>query len=161
MRSKTKQKIIAEKKASKRKHKIKQNEITNARRCVTQRAGSPDEQFLMRLVLFLSINNQWYLSTSSSLEHCHPPPLEEQVTLFSQKDLLDKDEQLINILYDASVHPSKISKIMSAVKEDKKGTLLPKTIFNIKDKCWWLIDSANWILPACTDAEKTFKLLEL
>ncbi len=64
-----------------------------------------------------------------SLEHHNHPPLEEEATLLSQKDLCDKDEQLINILCDANVPPSKISKIMNTVREDDKGTLLPKTIF--------------------------------
>ena len=43
MRSKTKQKNIAEKKLQQRKHKMKMNQTTNARRCVTQRAASSDE----------------------------------------------------------------------------------------------------------------------
>jgi len=50
---------------------------------------------------------------------------------------------------------------MNAVREDDKGTLLPKTFFNINEKCGLLIDLANGILPTCTDAEKTLKLLEL
>ena len=66
-------------------------------------------------------------------------PLEEQATLLSQKDLTSKDEQLINILCDANVPPSKITKIMSSIREDDKGTLLPKTIFNINEKCRRLI----------------------
>ena len=59
------------------------------------------------------------------------------------------DKQLINILCDANVPPSKISKI------------IPKTVFNINEKCRRLIDLANGILPTSTDAEKTLKLLEL
>jgi len=158
---KDKQKNIAEKKSKQRKHKVKLNQTTNARRCVTQRAASSDERCLMRIVLILSSNMQWYIHSSSSLEHCNHPPLEEEATLLSQKDLSDKDEQLINNLCDANVPPSKISKIMNAVREDDKGTLLPKTIFHINEKCWRLIDLANGILPTCTDAEKTLKLLEL
>ena len=59
-----------------------------------------------------------------------------------------------------SLHPRSPKK-MNAVREDDKGTLLPKTIFNINEKCRRLIDLANGILPTCTDAEKTLKLLEL
>ena len=102
-----------------------------------------------------------FLTGSSSLEHHNHPPLEEEATLSSQKDLSDKDEQLINILCDANVLPSKISKIMNAVREDDKGTLLPITIFNINEKCRRLIDLANDILPTCTNAEKTLRLLDL
>ena len=161
MRSKTKQKIIAEKKHQQRKHKMKMNKTTNARRCVTQRAASSDELCPMRIVLILTSNMQWYIHSSSSLQHQNHPPLAEEATLLSQKDLSDKDEQLISILSDANVPPSKISKIMNTIREDDKGTLLPKTIFNINEKCRRLIDLANGILPTCTDAEKTLKLLEL
>ena len=161
MRSKTKKKNIAEKKLQQRKHKMKMNQTTNARRCVTQRAASSDERCPMRIVLILTSNKQWYIHSSSSLEHHHHPPLTEEATLLSQKDLSDKHEQLISILCDANVPPSKISKIMNTVREEDKGTLLPKTIFNINEKCRRLIDLANGILPTCTDAEKTLKLLEL
>ena len=95
------------------------------------------------------------------MEHQNHPPLEEEATLLSQNDLSDKNEQLITISCDENVPPSKISKIMNAVREDDKGTLLPITIFNINEKCRRLIDLANGILPTCTDAKKTLKLLEL
>ena len=161
MRSKKKTKNVTEKKSKQKKHKMKLNQTTNARRCVTQCATFSDERCPMRIVLILTSNMQWYIHSSSSLEHHNHPPLEEEATLLSQKDLSDKDEQLINILCDANVPPSKISKIMNAVSEDDKCTLLPKTIFNIDEKCRRLIDLANDILPTCTDAEKTLKLLEL
>ena len=95
------------------------------------------------------------------MDHLNHPPLEEQATLLSQKDLSSKDEQLINILCDANVPPSKISKIMTSIRVDDEGTLLPKTIFNINEKCQRLIDLANGILPTCSDTEKTLKLLQL
>ena len=93
----------------------------------------------MRIVLILTSNMQWYIHSSSSLEHQNHPPLAEEATLLSQKDLSDKDEQLISILSDANVPPSMISKIMNTIREDDKGTLLPKTIFNINEKSWRLI----------------------
>jgi hypothetical protein len=136
MRSKSKRKIIAEKKKKNSKHNMKQNPNPNyARWSVTHRASSLDEQCPMRIVLILSSNKQWFLVSTSSLEHLNHPPLEEQATLLSQKDLTSKDEQLINILCDANVPPSKITKIISSIREDDKGTLLPKTICNINEKC--------------------------
>jgi hypothetical protein len=128
---------------------------------VTHCAESSDEQCLMRIKLILSSNKQWFILSSSSLDHLNHPPLEEQATLLLQKNLSSKDEQLINILCDANVPPSKISKIMTSIREDDKGTLLPKTIFNINEKCGRLIDRANGILPTCSDTEKTLKLLQL
>ena len=140
---------------------MKPNPTTYVRWCVTQRAACLDEQCPMRIILILSSNKQWYIHNSSSLDHLYHPPLEEEAILLSQKELSSKDKQLINILCDANVPPSKISKIMNTVREDDKGTLLPKTIFNINKKCRRLIDLANGILPTCTDAEKTLNLLEL
>ncbi len=79
MRSKSKRKIIAEKKTKNSKHKLKQNQTTNyARRCVTHRATSLDEQCPMRILLILSSNKQWFLLSTSSLKHLYHPPLEEQ-----------------------------------------------------------------------------------
>ena len=162
MRSKRKRKLIAEKKSRQQKHKTTtMNATTYARRCVTHRAESSDEQCPMRIKLILSLNEQWFILSSSSLDHRNHPPLEDQATLLSQKDLSSKDEQLINILCDANVPPSKISKIMTSIRVDDEGTLLPKTIFNINEKCRRLIDLANGILPTCSDAEKTLKLLQL
>ena len=161
MRQKTKRKFTAEKKSKQRKHKMKLNPTTYARWCVTQRAACLDKQCPISIILILSSNKQWYIHSSSSLDHLYHPPLKEEATLLSQKDLSHKDKQLINILCDANVPPSKISKIINAVREDDKGTLLPKAIFNINEKCRLLIDLANGILSTCTDAEKTLKLLEL
>ena len=136
MRSKPKRKVIAEKKSKQRKHKMtKMNPPTYARWCVTNRAESSNEQCPMSIKLILSSNKQWFILSTSSLNHLNHPPLEEQATLLLQKDLSSKDEQLINILCDANVPPSKISKIMTSIREDDKGTLLPKTIFNINEKC--------------------------
>ena len=162
MRSKRKRKLITEKKSRQQKHKTTtMNATTYARRCVTHRAESSDEQCPMSIKLILSSNKQWFILSSSSLDHLNHPPLEEQATLLSQKDLSSKDKQLINILCDANVPPSKISKIMTSIRVDDEGTLLPKTIFNINEKCRRLIDLANGILPTCSDAEKTLKLLQL
>jgi len=103
----------------------------------------------MRLILFLANNNQWYLHTSSCLSHRHHPHLGvgEHDILLSQKDLSDEEQTLINVLMDQNVAPSKISKIVSTLKDDDMGTFLPKTIFNINEKCRSLIDIANGKVP--------------
>ena len=61
---------------------------------------------------------------------------------------------------DQNIAPSKISKIVSTLKDDDMGTFLPKTIFTINEKCRLLIDIANGILPTCSDAEKTLLYLK-
>ncbi len=60
MASKSKKKIIIAKKQIAKKCKPNKNSPVNARRCVTQRATCPDDQCPMRLILFLTNNNQWY-----------------------------------------------------------------------------------------------------
>jgi hypothetical protein len=44
---------------------------------------------------------------------------------------------------------------LTTQRDDDVGTFLPKTLFNINEKCRSLIDVANRILPTCSDAEKT------
>jgi len=73
----------------------------------------------------------------------------------------DNEQKLINVLMDQNVAPSQISKIVSTLKDDDMGIFLPKTIFNINEKCRSLIDISNGILPSCTDAEKTLHYLKL
>jgi hypothetical protein len=73
----------------------------------------------------------------------------------------DLEMNLLNIMYDATLPPSKISQVMLIVNTDEKGTYLPKTLFNVTEKCRNLKDVANGILPTCSDAEKTIKYLQL
>jgi hypothetical protein len=160
MASKSKKKIIITKKQIARKCKPTKNSPVNARRCVSHRAPCSDEQCPMRLILFLTNNNHWYLHTSSYLSHRHYPHLGEDAILLSQKDLSGKEQKLINVLMDQNIAPSKISKIVSTLKDDDMGTFLPKTIFSIIEKCRLLIDIANGILPTYTDAEKTLHYLK-
>ncbi len=61
MASKSKKKIIIAKKLIARKCKPPKQSPVNARKCVSQRAPCSDEQCPMRLILFLTNNNQWYL----------------------------------------------------------------------------------------------------
>jgi hypothetical protein len=50
----------------------------------------------------------------------------------------------VNVLYDANVPPSTISKVMSTLCEDDKGTFLPKTFFNITNKKQEPTDHGEW-----------------
>jgi predicted transcriptional regulator len=65
----------------------------------------------------------------------------------------------VNILYEANVPSSIISKIMSTLHEDDKETFLPKTIFNITEKSKSLLNIANGILQSMTEAEKVIQIL--
>ncbi len=115
---------------------------------------------------------KWYLHWGSSLQHSFHPKLDHSATTLGEKDLQNNDLKLVsynfylvsfyiiatgiysicvllfqvNVLYDANVPPSTISKIMSTLHEDDKGTLLPKTIFNItkKTRAYW-----TWQMEYC------------
>ncbi len=78
-----------------------------------------------------------------------------------QKDLPQQQQRLLNSLCDHKIPPTMISHVMRTLSKDDKGTYLPKTLFNINEKCRNVIDIANGILPHCSDAEETLKLLEL
>jgi hypothetical protein len=162
MASKSKKKAIAAKKAIEGKHcsSMMGGNVANARGCVSKRAQSAEQQCPMRLCVFLSSTNQWYLQTNSSLDHKYHPKLDEDAMTLLQKDLSQQHQRLLNALCDHQITPTKISHVMRTFSKDDKGTYLPKMLFNINEKCHNLIDIANGILPHCSDAEKTLKLLE-
>jgi hypothetical protein len=163
MASKKKKASLMQKKSMKRKQSLKKNSNDDpyARRCVTKYASSADQTCPMRLFVFLSCDNEWYLQTNSCLQHKHHPKLEEEATALSQRDMSEQQQSLVNVLFDHKIPPTTISKVLSELNDDDKGTFLPKTLFNFTEKSRNLIDVANGILPTCSDAEKTIKKLIL
>ncbi len=115
----------------------------------------------MRIRIYLNNHNHWYISSNSSLDHKHHPKLDNQAISLSQSDISKQELRLLNVLYDVNVPPSKISTVLDTVRDDHRGTFLPKTLFNLNEKCRNLIDIANGIQPTCSDAEKTLKYLHL
>ncbi len=118
----------------------------------------------MRFCVYLNGSNHWYLhSYGSCLDHKHYPKLDLDVAAntLSEKDLSDAKPKLTNLLYDVNVPPSTIGKVLTTPRDDDAGTFLPKTLFNINEKCQSIIDVANGILPTCSDAEKTMILLQM
>jgi hypothetical protein len=115
----------------------------------------------MRIRIYLNNQNHRYISSNSCLDHKHHPKLGDQAISLSQSDISKQELRLFNVLYDVNVPPSKISTILDTVRDDDRGTFLPKTLFNPNEKCRNLIDVANGILPTCSDAEKTLKYLHL
>jgi hypothetical protein len=61
--------------------------VANARQCVSKRAQPAEQQCPMRLRVFLSSTNQWYLQTNSCLDHKYHPKLDEDAMTLLQKDL--------------------------------------------------------------------------
>jgi hypothetical protein len=67
----------------------------------------------------------------------------------------------VNLLYDHNVPPSVTADVIKERNGSDSGTFLPKTIFNINEKCRNLINIAQGIKPSWTDAEKIIRLLEI
>ncbi len=93
-------------------------------------------------------------SHESCLDHKHHPKLDVRAVTLSEKDMSHNELKLTTLLYDVNVSPSTIAKVLTTIRDDNVGTFLPKTIFNINEKCRSLIDVANGLLPTCSDAEK-------
>jgi hypothetical protein len=162
MASKLKRRIIVQKKAVIRKHRSPKNCQSNARRSVTKQAPTSEEECPMRFCVYLNGSNHWYRhSFGSCLDHKHHPKLDVAANTLSEKDLSDAELKLTNLLYNVYVPPSTIAKVLTTLRDDDVGTFLPKTLFNINEKCQSLIDVANGILPTCSDAEKTLILLQM
>jgi hypothetical protein len=116
----------------------------------------------MRFRVYLNGSNHLYLHSFGSCLDCkHHPKLDVAANTLSEKDLSDAELKLTNLLYNVNVPPSTIAKVLTTLRGDDVGTFLPKTLFNINEKCQSLIDVANKILPTCSDAEKTLILLQM
>jgi hypothetical protein len=161
MHSKSKKQAIIKNNSIVRKHHINKKDSEDARRRVSKRALTSNKQCPMRIRIYLNNHNHWYISSNSCLDHKHHPKLDDQSISLSQSDMSKQELRLLNVLYDVNVPPSKISTILDTVRDDDRGTFLPKTLFNINEKCRNLIDVENGILPTCSDAEKTLKYLNL
>ncbi len=188
MASKSKRELRKKKSIAKLHDKI--NTDGTLRRTVTNRAISSDKICPMKIVVFLDHDNHWYLSKKSLLCHQYHPPLDSKATLCSEKDLSLKDKNWlayyfhlcdffihelcksilylfslrllqVNILYDHNIPPSVISDVLKEKNGSECGTFLPKTLFNINEKCRNLIDVAQGIKPSWTDAKKIIRLLEV
>jgi hypothetical protein len=136
MASKLKRRVIVQKKAVDRKHCSPKNCHSNARRSVTKRAPTSDEECPTRFHVYLNGSNHWYLhSYGSCLDHKHHPKLDVTAITLSEKDMSHEELNLTNLLYDIKVPPSTIAKVLTTLWDDDVGTFLPKTLFNINEKC--------------------------
>jgi hypothetical protein len=150
-----KKRDIVKKKISKEENHSEKACQANARRSVTKQAPTCEEECPMKFCVYLNGSNQWYLqSHGSCLDHKHHPKLDVKAVTLTEKDMSHDELKLTTLLYDLNVPLSTIAKVLTTMQDDDVGTFLPKTVFNINEKCQSLIDVANGILPTCSDAEK-------
>jgi hypothetical protein len=90
----------------------------------------------MKFCVYLNGSNHWYLqSHGSHLDHKHHPKLDVKAVTLSEKEMSHNERKLTTLLYDVNVPPSTITKVLTTIRDDDVGISLPKTVFNIIEKC--------------------------
>jgi hypothetical protein len=157
MASKKKKAEIKKKKALEHKHRMKRKDVW---RCVSKLVMTPEFTCPMRIRIFLTWENKWYLHRGSSLQHSFHPKLDHSTTALGEKDLQNNDLKLVscndyfvsfyiiatgiysifvllfqvNVLYDANVPSSTISKIMSTLVRRTKEPFSPRLLSTSQKK---------------------------
>ena len=93
MAPKKKKAEIKKKKALERKHRMKRKIVW---RCVSKQAMTPDFTCPMRICIFLSWENKWYLLWDSSLQHSFHPKLDHSAITLGEKDLQNNNLKLVS-----------------------------------------------------------------
>ncbi len=93
MAPKKKKAEIEKKKALENKHRMKKKDVW---RCVSKQTMTPNFSCLMRIQIFLTWENKWYLHWNSSLQHNFHPKLDLSATTLGEKDLQNKVLKLVN-----------------------------------------------------------------
>jgi hypothetical protein len=84
MAPKKKKAEIKKKKALEHKHRMKRKDVW---RHVSKQAMTPHCTCPMRIRIFLTWDNKWYLHQESSLQHSFHPKLDPSATTLGEKDL--------------------------------------------------------------------------
>ncbi len=65
------------------------------RRTVSGRAVNANQRCIMKVVVFLSLENRWHLSMTSNLEHCFHANLDDTAKVLGEKDLQPTNIRLV------------------------------------------------------------------
>ncbi len=134
--------------------------ILAVRRTVSSRSPLSDLKCPMQIIIFLGQDDCFYLSTNSSLNHCHHPALKADAILRGQNDMEQGDLDLLSLFFSVNATGIQISQIMQSLKGPESGIYLPKKIYNMNQKTEQLQDLALGLIPGCSDAVKTISKLE-
>ena len=127
---------------------------------VSRRARFIKEKCSMTLTIFLGLDNPFYLSKNSCLDHCYHPRQQSESILRGQKDMASGDFDLLTLLCSVNVSPMQICQIMEQVKGPEGGTYQPKRVYDINQRTEDLKNFAIGPLPESNDAVKTSAKLE-
>ena len=90
MASKTK-KVARKRLVSKNPAPQSQKVEARARWRVTCRAPSNDEKCTMKLHIYLSLDDEWFLHKNSCVDHCNHLPIADNAMAKRSKEMTDKD----------------------------------------------------------------------
>jgi hypothetical protein len=127
---------------------------------VSNCAPSVHRKCSMQIKIFAGANNLFYLSKSSSLNHCHHPCLKFEAILHGQSNMETGNIDILTLLFSVNVAPTQISQIMEQLKGPEAGTFMPKHVYNMNEKTEELHNFAYGLLPDSNDAKKTLSKLE-
>jgi hypothetical protein len=142
--------------------KCKLQTTTNPTPCktVSNRASSLHRKCSMRIKIFCDANNLFYLSKSSSLNHCHHPRLKSKAILCGQSNMETGDIDILTLLFSVNVTPTRNFQIMGHLKGPNAGTFMPKSVYDMNKKTKGRHDFAYGLLPDSNDVEKTLSKLK-
>jgi hypothetical protein len=143
-----------------KKRKLQTTTDLTPRKTVSNQAPSLHRKCSMQIKIFVGSNNLFYLSKSSSLNHCHHPRLKSKAILCGQSNMETGYIDILLLLFGVNVTPTQISQIMEQLKGPDAGTFMPKCVYNMSKKTEELHDFAYGLLPDSNDAEKTLSKLE-
>jgi hypothetical protein len=142
-----------------KKRKLRENDPTS-RKTVSRRAPSINQKCSMTITIFLGLDNHFYLSKNSCLNHCCHPRQKSEAILRGQKDMDTGDDvNLLTLLFSVNVSPLQISQIIEQVKGPEAGTYHPKRVYDINQRTEDLKKFALGLLPESNDAVKTIARL--
>jgi hypothetical protein len=82
------------------KHPLPLSKKIDVRRRVTSRALSNDEKCTMKLVIYLSKNDEWFLHKNSCLDHCNHHPIAAEAMAKRSNEMTNRDVSMVsNLLY--------------------------------------------------------------
>ncbi len=101
-------------------------QMLDVRRTVSSRSPSSDLKCPMQIIIFLGQDDRFYLSTKSSLNHCHHPALKADAILRGQNDMEQGELDLLSLLFSVNATGIQISQIMQSLKSPESGAYLLK-----------------------------------
>jgi hypothetical protein len=108
-----------------KKRKLRENDWT-PQKTVLRQAPSINQKCSMTITIFLGLDNHFYLSKNSCLDHCYLPRQKSESILSGQKDMDTGDFDLLTLLFSVNVSPMQISLILEQVKVLKQAHITPK-----------------------------------